>query len=91
MGWVEVTGSELKASGSETAMLVDLGAISAAVKPMVEDYLDHYLLNETLKVESPTSEVVAQWIYEHLQQEGLLAPSAVTIEETCTSACTYQP
>lgn len=69
VGWVEVSGSELKTSGSQTDMLVDFGVISAAVKPMLEEFFDHYLLNETLKVESPTSEVVAQWVYRHLEQE----------------------
>ena len=90
VGWVEVSGTELKTSGSETGMVQDLGAISAAVKPMVEEYLDHYCLNDKLPLESPTSEAVAQWIFQHLEKEGQVQPSAVTIEETCTSACTYR-
>jgi 6-pyruvoyltetrahydropterin/6-carboxytetrahydropterin synthase len=90
VAWVDVAGSELQTSGSETGMVMDLGAISDRVKPMVEQYLDHYCLNDTLPLESPTSEALAQWIYEHLNRHCRLPVSAVTIEETCTSACTYR-
>jgi 6-pyruvoyltetrahydropterin/6-carboxytetrahydropterin synthase len=56
---------------------------------MVEAHLDHHLLNESLDIESPTSEAVARWVYRHLRARGLPL-SAVTIEETCTSVCTYR-
>jgi len=70
-------------------MVMDYARIADIVKPMVEDYLDHYCLNETLPVISPTSEAVAAWVFEHLRSSGLPV-SAVTIEETCTSVCTYR-
>ena len=89
VGWVEVCGSELRESGPETGMVVDFGRIAAAVTPMVDGYLDHHLLNETLGLESPTSEAVARWVYCHLTSTGV-SVEAVTIEETCTSVCTYR-
>ena len=56
---------------------------------MVDEHLDHYVLNGSLDMESPTSEAVAQWVFRHLRARGLPL-SAVTIEETCTSVCTYR-
>jgi 6-pyruvoyltetrahydropterin/6-carboxytetrahydropterin synthase len=89
VGWVEVTGSQLKTTGPESGMVMDFGCLAEAVKPMVEDYLDHYCLNESLGLESPTSETIAQWIFRHLSAKNLPI-TTVTIEETCTSVCTYR-
>lgn len=89
VGWVEVEGDRLQESGPSAGMVMDFGDIAAAVAPMVEEHLDHYVLNESLDMESPTSEAVAQWVYRHLRARGLPL-SAVTIEETCTSVCTYR-
>lgn len=88
-GWVEVEGDQLHTSGPSSGMVMDFACIAAAVKPMVEQFLDHYLLNESLGLESPTSEAVAEWVYGMLRRQGLPV-SAVTIEETCTSVCTYR-
>lgn len=89
VGWAEVAGAELHANGPQTGMVMDYSCISDAIKPMVEQYLDHYCLNETLPMASPTSEAIAAWVFEHLKSNGLPV-SAVTIEETCTSVCTYR-
>lgn len=89
VGWLEVSGSEVHQSGPETGMVTDFGRIADAVRPMVDSYLDHYLLNQTLDLESPTSELVARWVYCHLTSQGVTV-EAVTIEETCTSVCTYR-
>jgi len=39
-------------------------------------------------LENPTSEVLAQWIWQRLA--GQLPLSAVVIRETCTSGCVYR-
>jgi 6-pyruvoyltetrahydropterin/6-carboxytetrahydropterin synthase len=85
---VRVKGPSLHASGPKTGMLLDYGDISAAVKPIVDEFLDHHFLNETLGMDSPTSERIAEWLY------GRLLPvlpglNAVTICETCTSEATF--
>lgn len=90
VGWVEVAGDHLQETGPKQEMLIDYGDISAKVRKMVDSYLDHYCLNETLEIQSTTSEAVAMWIYKHLSLSGLPL-SAVIIEETCTSSCTYRP
>ena len=88
-GWVTVEDTELCTQGPKAGMLVDYGDISAVLKPIVEDYLDHHHLNETLGLENPTSEEIARWLYNRLKPilPGL---SSVIIEETCSSACEYR-
>lgn len=82
--------SELCVEGPKTGMLVDYGDVSKAMKPLLEEYLDHWHLNDTTKLESPTSELLAQWIYKRL--EGNLPYLwAVVVEETCTARCEYNP
>lgn len=88
VGWVEISGQELHATGPQSGMLMDFSCISDAIKPMVDEYLDHHCLNETLPLESPTSEAIAAWVFDHLKSKSLPI-AAVTIEETCTSVCTY--
>jgi 6-pyruvoyltetrahydropterin/6-carboxytetrahydropterin synthase len=88
--WVELAGEELHHDGPKRNMLTDFGDIKAAVKPLVDDMLDHHHLNDTLDCDMPTSEYVARWAYEQIAP---LLPdlAAIEIEETCTSACRYQP
>lgn len=68
--------------------VVDYGTIKAAVQPVVEQ-LDHHYLNEIEGLENPTSEVLALWIW-HKVAPVLAGLSAVTIRETCNTACTYR-
>ncbi len=72
----------------ETGWLMDFADIKKVVKPLVEDYLDHYYLNDILGLENPTSENIAIWLW------GKIKPSLpllykITLHETCTSACIY--
>lgn len=89
-GEVVVESSSLHDSGPQSGMVMDFSALKAAFRPMVEKYLDHHYLNETLPLDSPTSEAIARWIYRHLRPKvhGLVR---VSIEETCTSRCDYFP
>ncbi len=88
-GWVEVTGDHVHTSGPDSGMVIDFDCVTAAIEPIVDQFLDHYLLNESLDMESPTSEAVAAWLFARLAQQGFPV-SAVTIEETCTSVSTYR-
>lgn len=89
VGWVEVKGEHLEASGPKSGMVMDFADLSAAIRPLVEDRLDHYFLNESLMLESPTSEAIAKWLFDELRLRGVPVTS-VAIEETCTSRCVYQ-
>lgn len=89
-GAIEVSGGKLMVDGPKTNMLMDYADLSKIVKQLVDEFLDHYHLNETLYTDSPTSEFIARWIYMRVKPmvaAGLLL--AVTIEETCTSRCRY--
>lgn len=78
---------------AQTGMVCDFSRVSSAVKPIVEGYLDHYHLNDSLELESPTSEAVAKWLYRKLLAEMRLPVgvylSEVQVDETCTSSCRY--
>ena len=68
--------------------LIDFGEIKRVVDPLVKR-LDHYYLNEIEGLQNPTSENLAQWIWQRLKGElPLLA--AIRVHETCTSACEYR-
>jgi len=70
-------------------MLIDYGVIGKAIDAMLP-MLDHSHLNSSLGLQHPTSELVAQWIFEYLIEflDGLVA---VEVDETCTASCRYEP
>jgi len=87
---VVVEGDVLQVQGSKSGMLMDYADLSAIVKPVVETFLDHHYLNETLKMENPTSELIATWLYHYLKPQIPLLV-AIEIDETCTSFCRFTP
>ncbi len=66
----------------------DFADIAQAAAPLIEQ-LDHRYLNEIDGLENPTSENLAIWIWQRLQ-DRLPGLSRVTIHETCTSGCEYR-
>jgi len=74
--------------GERSGWVVDFSEISAAFAPLKER-LDHYYLNEIEGLENPTSEILAQWIWQRIQP---LLPGLcrVSISETCTTGCDYR-
>lgn len=89
-GFVYVSRSRLIDSGSKSGMVLDFSDIKKVVSPLLDQYLDHYVLNETTGIESPTSEAIAKWIYDRIKPQ-LPDIVAVRIDETCTSSCLYSP
>lgn len=85
---VKVRGNELTPSGPKTNMVIDFYDMMDAVHPMIEKYLDHKWLNDSLKTDSPTVEFIAKWIYDFLKP-SLPGLSAITLCETTTSRVTY--
>jgi 6-pyruvoyltetrahydropterin/6-carboxytetrahydropterin synthase len=90
VGRVYVKGERTIEHGSQQGMLIDYAKISDYIQPLLDDYLDHYYLNETMKLENPTSELISKWIFEKLEAAQLPGLYAVEIRETCTSGCTYK-
>lgn len=91
IGRVYIEGDRLQSQGSEQGMVMDFGKVSAYLNPLLEDYLDHHYLNETLAMENPTSEAIAAWVYQKLSSLGLPGLHSVEIRETCTSGARYFP
>src|SRR5207245_1556542 len=68
IGRVIVEGDELQTSWPKAGMLMDFGDMANPVKLLVEGYLDHHYLNETLPLlANPTSEEIARWIFNQLK------------------------
>lgn len=97
VGRVGVSGTHLFQHGPKQGMLFDYADLSSIIKPLVERSLDHWHLNDTLLEDSPTSEMVARWVWVQVaaellkltSSEELLDSLTVTINETCTSSCKY--
>jgi 6-pyruvoyltetrahydropterin/6-carboxytetrahydropterin synthase len=73
--------------GVESGWVMDFQELKDAFAPL-NDCLDHHYLNEVDGLSNPTSENLAQWIWERLA--GTLPLSQVVVRETCTSGCIYR-
>lgn len=73
--------------GETTGWVMDFADLKDAFRPLFLE-LDHNYLNEIPGLENPTSEVLARWIWQRLKPR-LPQLSRVTVNETCTSGCTY--
>ncbi|MBZ0170747.1 MAG: 6-carboxytetrahydropterin synthase QueD [Phycisphaerales bacterium] len=71
----------------DTGWVMDFAEIKAAFRPLYER-LDHHYLNEIEGLENPTSERLAEWIWQRLKP-GLPLLSEVVVHETCTAGCSY--
>lgn len=88
-GRIYIKGNNLITDGAKQGMIMDYGDIKKYIQPLLDQYLDHYYLNESTGLENPTSEALAKWIYEKLEAINLPGLYAVEIKETCTSGCQY--
>lgn len=73
--------------GEQSGWIMDFADLKAAFEPIYKR-LDHYYLNDIPGLENPTSEVLAQWIWQQLKPT-LPQLCKIHIKETCTSGCIY--
>ncbi|UZN02105.1 6-carboxytetrahydropterin synthase QueD [Cellulomonas sp. S1-8] len=66
----------------------DFAEVSTAFAP-IRQQLDHHLLNDVEGLDNPTSEILARWVFDALDQ-ALPELAWVRIEETRSSGCTYR-
>ncbi|MEI6531481.1 MAG: 6-carboxytetrahydropterin synthase QueD [Chlamydiota bacterium] len=85
---VRLKSEVLHTSGPQTNMVVDFALLKNEVQAMIDEYLDHRFLNETLETDSPTAEFIAEWIYKKLKI-SILRLSSISIFETASSSVTY--
>ncbi|CAI0934813.1 6-carboxytetrahydropterin synthase QueD [Serratia proteamaculans] len=81
---LEITGEVDK----HTGWIIDFAELKAIFKPTL-DRLDHYYLNDIPGLENPTSEVLAEWIWNQIKPQ-LPILSAVVVKETCSAGCIYR-
>ncbi len=89
VGRIYVQSDRLIQEGAKQGMVIDFGDIQKYLEPLLAKFLDHYYLNETTGLENPTSEAIAQWIFNKLEVAGLPGLQGVEIQETCTSGARY--
>ena len=73
--------------GERTGWVMDFADLKVAFAPL-HDRLDHRYLNEVPGLENPTSEQLAQWIWQALKP-GLPQLHRIVVHETCTAGCVY--
>ena len=85
---VSLKATSLQDHGPKKNMVLDFQEIHVVVKEMIDTYLDHQWLNDTLASDSPTAEFIAEWIYNHLAKQ-LPYLESVKLCETDTASVTY--
>jgi 6-pyruvoyltetrahydropterin/6-carboxytetrahydropterin synthase len=83
-------GIEIHVSGTpdaQTGWIMDFADIKSAFAPIFDE-LDHHYLNEIPGLDNPTSERLAEWIWNRLKP-ALPSLSKIVIHETCTSGCVH--
>jgi 6-pyruvoyltetrahydropterin/6-carboxytetrahydropterin synthase len=89
---VELSKDTLIDHGPSQGMVLDFVDIKGEVEPLIHRSLDHYHLNDSTHLENPTCEELARWVHEQIRDGFSYSfRLAVTIEETCTSSCRYDP
>jgi 6-pyruvoyltetrahydropterin/6-carboxytetrahydropterin synthase len=73
---------------AHTGWVMDFADIKSAFAPLY-DRLDHHYLNDIEGLENPTSENLAQWIFQRLRP-ALPGLDQVVVHETCTSGASYR-
>jgi 6-pyruvoyltetrahydropterin/6-carboxytetrahydropterin synthase len=74
--------------GDSTGWVMDFADLKRIFQPLYNQ-LDHHYLNEIEGLENPTSENLAKWIWQKLQDD-LIGLSKVIVQETCNAGCTYR-
>ena len=71
----------------QTGLAIDFSDLKDVVKREVVDLLDHRLINE--RIENPTAEIMARWIWERLR-EALPGLAEIELHETSNCSVVYR-
>ena len=74
--------------GADTGWVMDYADVKAAFQPLFQQ-LDHNYLNDVPGLANPTSERLAEWVWERLAP-ALPGLAEVVVHETCTAGCRYR-
>jgi len=89
-GHAVLESSELQQEGPAAGMIMDFAMVKASVQSVVDEYLDHYCINDRVDLANPTSEELARWLFDHLKPR-LPQLAAIILDETEGSSCEYRP
>lgn len=81
---VHVTGP----LSGDSGWVMDFADIKSAFAPIFAE-LDHRYLNDVPGLENPTSERLAEWVWNQLKP-ALPPLSEIVVHETCTSGCRFR-
>jgi len=70
-------------------MVMEYGALQQIVAPVIDGMLDHRYLNDIPGLETPTTEILAQWVYDRLAPTLPLL-TRITIWESSTTRATVR-
>jgi 6-pyruvoyltetrahydropterin/6-carboxytetrahydropterin synthase len=76
------------AVGDDSGWVMDFADVSAVVSPVVAE-LDHRYLNDIDGLDNPTSEVVAQWLWQRIKP-SLPSLTSVEVRETCSAGVIFR-
>lgn len=78
--------------GSKAGMVMDFGDLKQAIKPLVEEVLDHHYLNETVpeKYHPTTAENLCRFVADWLGERICERIESIAINETCTGRAMYK-
>ncbi len=82
---------EIRVSGDlvePEAWVMDFADVKSAFQP-IYDRLDHHYLNDIPGLENPTSERLAEWLWQELSPR-LPQLSEIIVHETCTAGARYR-
>lgn len=72
----------------DTGWVMDFADLDGAFAP-VKEQLDHRYLNDIPGLENPTSERLAQWLWQKLKA-AVPGLSKIVVQETAQSGCVYR-
>ncbi len=73
---------------AQSGWLIDYEDIRQAMRPLLDQYLDHAFLNEIEGLENPSSEGLSKWMWDRLKN-SLPGLKRVSVHETCTAGSHY--
>ena len=70
---------------NENGMIIDFGDLKKIIQPLIDNYLDHKFLNDSLHSDNPTAEKMLFWIVERIELPPPVYLLRVRLWETSTS------
>ena len=74
--------------GDKTGWVRDYSEMKSICDPVI-DLLDHQYLNDIEGLENPTSEIIAEWLWNRIKPK-LTELTMIEVKETASTGCRYR-